>query len=100
MAKVVVRISLTNIISRRIKSLCRKRKLSINKLASMSGLSYSTINSIIRGSSKSPTLATLVRIATAFNMTIVEFLDVPEIIAFSFDDEESDDSQDEKGKSN
>lgn len=45
----------------------------------MSGLPYSTVNSLLRGKSDSPNLKTLIRIATAFNMTIVEFLDVPEI---------------------
>ena len=49
----------------------------------MSGLPYSTVNSLLRGKSDSPNLKTLIRIATAFNMTIVEFLDVPEIIEFS-----------------
>ena len=44
----------------------------------MSGLPYSTVNSLLRGKSDSPNLKTLIRIATAFNMTIVEFLNVPE----------------------
>ena len=52
----------------------------------MSGLPYSTVNSLLRGKSDSPNLKTLIRIATAFNMTIVEFLNVPEIIEFSEDD--------------
>lgn len=36
----------------------------------MSGLPYSTVNSLLRGKSDSPNLKTLIRIATAFNMTI------------------------------
>lgn len=55
----------------------------------MSGLPYSTVNSLLRGKSDSPNLKTLIRIATAFNMTIVEFLNVPEIIEFSEDDLET-----------
>lgn len=80
--------SLTNIVARRINELRKSRGLSVNKLATMSGVPYSTVNSILREKSKSPTLATLIRIATALNMTIIEFLDVPEIVAFSFDDDE------------
>lgn len=80
--------SLINIIAKRIDDLRKNRGLSVNKLAAMSGVPYSTVNSILREKSKSPTLATLIRIATAFNMTITEFLDVPEIVAFSFDDDE------------
>lgn len=63
----------------------------------MSGLPYSTVNSLLRGMSDSPNLKTLIRIATAFNMTIVEFLNVPEIIEFSEDDLE-DESEKMKGK--
>ena len=77
-----------DVIKARLLQLCGEKNLSINKLATMSGVPYSTINSILRGKSKSPTLATLIRIATAFNMTITEFLDIPQIVEFSFDDEE------------
>ena len=80
--------SLSYIVALRINELRKSRGLSVNKLAAMSGVPYSTVNSILREKSKSPTLATLIRIATAFNMTITEFLDVPEIVAFSFDDDE------------
>lgn len=64
----------------------------------MSGLPYSTVNSLLRGKSDSPNLKTLIRIATAFNMTIVEFLNVPEIIEFSEDDleDESEKMKDKK----
>lgn len=57
----------------------------------MSGLPYSTVNSLLRGKSDSPNLKTL----TAFNMTIVEFLDVPEIIEFSEDDLEDESEKNE-----
>lgn len=40
-------------------------------------------------------LKTLIRIATAFNMTIVEFLNVPEIIEFSEDDLEDESEKNE-----
>jgi hypothetical protein len=54
----------------------------------MSGLSYSTVNSILRGKSETPNLGTIIKIASAFSMTIIEFLDVPEIVEYSFDDME------------
>ena len=81
-----MRITISILIAKRIHQLRKSRKLSVNKLATMSGLSYSTLNSILRGKSKSPTLGTLIRIASALNMTILEFLDVPEIVNFSYDD--------------
>ncbi|MBD9252900.1 XRE family transcriptional regulator [bacterium] len=90
-----VRITLTNLIAARINQLRKSRKLSVNKVATMSGLPYSTVNSLLRGKSDSPNLKTLIRIATAFNMTIVEFLDVPEIIEFSEDDLEDESERNE-----
>ncbi|RHU68048.1 XRE family transcriptional regulator [Ruminococcaceae bacterium TF06-43] len=87
--------TLTNLIAARINQLRKSRKLSVNKVATMSGLPYSTVNSLLRGKSDSPNLKTLIRIATAFNMTIVEFLDVPEIIEFSEDDLEDESERNE-----
>ena len=70
-------------------TLCRQRKISVNKLAAMSGLRQSTLDSILHGLSSNPTVKTLHRIATAFNMTLSEFLDFDELNQYSFDDENS-----------
>lgn len=69
----------------RIKSLCKQRGISINKLANMSGIKQSTLDNIIRGQSKNPKAKTLHKIAIAFNMTLAEFLDFPELNEYSFD---------------
>lgn len=79
------------IIANRICLLCHKRKITINKLADMSGLHQSTIDSILKGASKNPTMATLHKIAIAFNMTLAEFLNFPELNEYSFDDEDEGD---------
>jgi len=63
----------------RIRYLCDERGLTINKLATLSGLTQSTLNNIIHGTNKSPTLNTLYKIATGLNMTVSEFLDFPEM---------------------
>ena len=91
-------ITLSILIAERINQLRKSRKLSVNKLATMSGLSYSTLNSILRGKSKSPTLGTLIRIASALNMTILEFLNVPEIVNFSYDDMDDSDQDDDESQ--
>ena len=72
----------------RIRSLCAMKGWSINKLAVMSGVRQSTIDNIVRGLTKDPRAATLHKIAIAFNMTLSEFLDFPELNDFSFEDEE------------
>ena len=55
-----MRITLSILIAERINQLRKSRKLSVNELATVSGLSYSTLNSILRCKSKSPTLGTLI----------------------------------------
>lgn len=52
----------------------------------MSGLNQSTIDNIIRGLTKDPRIKTLHHIAIAFNMTLAEFLDFPELNEVSFEE--------------
>ena len=72
----------------RIRMLCRLRGVSINKLATMSGVKQSTLDNIVRGLTKDPRAKTLHKIATAFNMTLAEFLDFDDLNAYSFEDED------------
>ena len=74
----------------RIKQLCEKQGITINKLATLSGLKQSTIDNIIHGASKNPKVRTLHRIAGTFGMTLSEFLDYPELNEYSVDDEDED----------
>mgnify|MGYP000980195370 FL=1 len=59
----------------RIEELCKERGISINRLALLSGLTQSTVDSILKGKSKNPQLATLIRISRGLDMTISQFLD-------------------------
>lgn len=77
----------SQIIVKRIRELSDKRGLSINALASMSGISQSTLDNIINGRSFNPRIQTLHKLALAFSMTVSEFLDYPELNEFSFDDD-------------
>lgn len=79
------------IIANRITALCRERGYSINRLASLSNQSQSTIDNIIHGVSKNPRIMTLHKIALTFNMTLAEFLDFPELNDVSFDEDSTDD---------
>lgn len=76
------------IIVRRIRELCRKRKISINRLADMSGVRQSTLANIMHGESRNPRIGTLHKIALALGMTVAELLDFPELNEYSFEDEE------------
>ena len=77
-----------DIFAQRILSMCKKRGISVNKLANMCGLKQSTLDNIVRGISKNPRIMTLHKVANAFNMTVSEFLDFRELNDYSFDDNE------------
>jgi transcriptional regulator with XRE-family HTH domain len=72
---------------KRIRKLCKDRKIAINKLATMSDVKQSTLDNIVRGLTKNPRVKTLHKIALAFGMTLAEFLDFDELNDYSFDDD-------------
>lgn len=72
---------------RRIRNLCKERGMAINKLATMSDVKQSTLDNIVRGLTKNPRVMTLHKVAIAFNMTLAEFLDFPELNDYSFEGE-------------
>lgn len=82
-------VTYSDLFALRIRQLCSKHKITINKLATMCGLKQSTIDNIIRGTSKNPKIRTLHIIATTFGMTLSQFLDFNELNDYSPDDEDS-----------
>lgn len=72
----------------RIKALCQEHNITVNRLATLSGLKQSTISNIILGTSKNPKIHTLHKIAVVFNMTLSEFLDFPELNEYQIDEED------------
>lgn len=78
--------SVADVIAKRIRTLCKQRNLSTNKLATMSGVSQSTLASILSGKVGSPKLDTVMQLAIGLNMNILEFLDDPDIVMYSFDE--------------
>jgi transcriptional regulator with XRE-family HTH domain len=78
----------SKIIAIRIQRLCQKHGITINKLATLSGLKQSTIDNIIHGASQNPKIRTLHKIAITFNMTLSEFLDFPELNDYSPEEED------------
>lgn len=57
----------------RILKFCKDRNITINKLATLSGIQQSTVNSLIDGSSKNPKLLTILRICLGLNIELKEF---------------------------
>lgn len=69
----------------RIMKLCQMHNVTINGLAMLSGMSQSTVNSLIDGSSQNPKLLTILRLCLGLNMGLKEFFDDP--IFKNLDDE-------------
>ena len=78
----------SKIISQRIVLLCKKRNITINKLATMSNVRQSTVDGIVRGTTKNPKLKTLHKLAIGLSMTVSELLDFEELNDVTFDDED------------
>ena len=80
----------SEIYAKRIQDLCNERGITINRLATLSGLKQSTIDNIIHGASKNPKVHTLHKIAVTFDMTLAEFLNFKELNEYPIDEEDED----------
>lgn len=64
-------------VAKRILELCSERNMTINTLANLSGISASTIYSILKTYSKNPGTVTLQKLCDGLNITLREFFDSP-----------------------
>lgn len=66
---------LTQAIQRRIRELCDERNITVNKLATIRGITQSTINNILSGRTTKPTVSTIKKICDGLDITLSEFFD-------------------------
>ena len=59
----------------RIVELCQENEITVNKLATMSGITQSTLNNIVSGRNRSTTIGTIQKICDGLGMTIQEFFE-------------------------
>ena len=57
----------------RILELCESNVITINKLATISGLTQSTLNNIVSGRNNSATISTIKKVCDGLGITIQEF---------------------------
>ena len=57
----------------RIRELCAQRGITVNKLATLSGLTQSTLNNIVSGRNNSTTVSTVKKICDGLDISIVDF---------------------------
>lgn len=62
-------------VAARIQELCEQKNMTVNGLANISGLSPSTVKSIIYGASKNPGVATIKILCDGLEISLVEFFD-------------------------
>ena len=60
-------------VSIKLINICKERNISINKLASLSCLTQSTVENIVNCNSKNPKLLTIVRICDGLGISLKEF---------------------------
>ncbi len=60
----------------RIEELCEQRGLSLNKLGTICGITQSTLNNIVSGVSKNPTIATIKKICDGLEISVIDFFNV------------------------
>ena len=60
-------------VRRRILELCSERNITVNKLATISGITQSTLNNIITGRNNSTTVSTIQKICDGLEISITDF---------------------------
>lgn len=64
-------------VKERIIDLCSKENITINKLATISGITQSTINNITCGRNNSTTISTIKKICDGLEISIKDFFNSP-----------------------
>ena len=72
---------------KRLTDLCNKKNITINRLATLSGITQSTVDNLMKGKTKNPKLKTLHKLAVGLDMTVSQLLDFPEMNETIFEDE-------------
>lgn len=67
----------SELISDRLLTIINERNLTINRVATLSGMGQSSVNAIFRGDSASPKIGTLRKIASGLDMPLIELLNFP-----------------------
>ena len=60
-------------VRQRILDLCRQRGITVNRLATISGVTQSTVNNIVSGRNRSTTVSTIQKLCDGLDITIEEF---------------------------
>ena len=59
----------------RLEALCRERGITVNRLATLSAVTQSTVNDLMRGTTQNVGIVTLKKLVDGLDITITEFFD-------------------------
>lgn len=62
-------------VANRILELCSERKITVNKLSTISGVTQSTVNDIVNHKAKNIGIVTIKKLCDGLDITITEFFD-------------------------
>ena len=65
-------------VKNRILTLCEEKRMTINKLATESGVAPSTIKNILYGKSQNPGIVTLKMLCDGMGISLIDFFDTDE----------------------
>ena len=66
------------VVRARILELCAQREITINRLATLSGVTQSTLNNIVSGRNNSTTVSTIKKLCDGLDISLEEFFAGPE----------------------
>ena len=64
-------------VRKRILELCNERGITVNKLATISGVTQSTLNNIVSGRNNSATVSTVKKLCDGLDISILDFFSSP-----------------------
>lgn len=65
---------------KRILELCDEKNITVNKLATLSGVTQSTLNNIVSGRNNSTTISTIKKICDGLDITIIDFFNTEDFL--------------------
>ena len=67
--------NITEAVKKRFEELCYQKDLNFCKLASLSGVAYTTVKSLFYNKSKNPKIGTIKKLCDGLGITITDFFD-------------------------
>ena len=67
-----------DLVVKRIRELCAERNITPNALSYLSGVSQSTVKSILNGESKNPGIVTIKKLCDGLEISVIDFFNTEE----------------------